>query len=162
MIETQPRELSYVIDPPVLAPELRAIKDYWDKKRGARAMPRRADIDPLELRAHLPYLGLVDVLKDGYDFRFRLLGTEFARLFGRDSTGRTVREVYTAGDPDILHWMLDSYLCVVRSKRPVLRLGSVCAVGKDFIATQGLNMPLSEDGERVNMIFGRTVFRIET
>jgi hypothetical protein len=154
--------LSLVLDPAELAPEFGAIKTYWDKKRGARAMPRRADIDPVELRTHLPYFGLVDVIDGGRDFRFRLLGTEFSRLFGRDSTGKTLTEVYGAGCADVLRWMTTSYAEVLRTKRPVLRLGSMRAVRKDFIRCDSLLLPLADDGEHVNMIMGRTVFQIET
>lgn len=52
-----PESLSDVVDPEDLAPELRELEVYWDAKRGARPMPRRADIgpwsDPLELPASL-------------------------------------------------------------------------------------------------------------
>ncbi len=161
MTGREPHALTYVVDPAELVPELRAVKEYWDGKRGARAMARRGDIDPVELRSHLSCLSLVDVLEGGRDYRFRLLGTEFSRLFGRDSTGKTIREVYGGGDPEILSWMLGSYDGVLRSKRPVLRRGSVRAVDKDFIAIDGLLLPLSEDGERVSMIFGHAAFRIE-
>jgi hypothetical protein len=161
MPDQDAHNLSLVLDPAELAPEFGAIKAYWDAKRGARAMPRRADIDPVELRPHLPYLGLVDVLDDGRDFRFRLLGTEFARLFGRDSTGKTLTEVYGAGCPEVLGWMTASYAEVVRTRRPVLRLGSMRAVQKDFIRCDSLLLPLSEDGARASMIMGRTVFQIE-
>jgi hypothetical protein len=154
--------LSLVLDPAELAPELGAFKAYWDEKRGTRAMPRRAEIDPVEMRAHLPCIGLVDVVDDGSDFRFRLLGTEFARLFGRDSTGKTLTEVYGAGDPEVLRWMTASYAEVLRTRRPVLRIGTMRAVQKDFIRCDALLLPLSEDGERVNMVLGRTLFQIES
>lgn len=153
--------LSLVLDPAELSPQLGAVKAYWDAKRGVRAMPRRADIDPVELRAHLPCIGLVDVLDDGRDYRFRLLGTEFARLFGRDSTGKTLSEVYGDGDPEVLRWMMASYADTLRTKRPVLRSGTMRAVKKDFIRCDSLLLPLSEDGARANMILGRTVFLIE-
>lgn len=155
------RDLTLVLDPAELATELRAVKDYWDAKRGARLMPRRADIDPVELRRHLSCLSLVEVLEDGRDYRFRLLGTEFSRLFDRNSTGKTLRQVYGEGDPEVLDWMRKSYEEVLRLKRPVLRRGSMRAVDKDFIACELLLLPLAEDGERVTMIFGRTLFRIE-
>src|SRR5690349_8298694 len=51
---------------------------YWQAKRGGRAMPARADIDPAEIKALLPYMILVDVIYDteaGLDFVYRLVGT---------------------------------------------------------------------------------------
>jgi hypothetical protein len=156
VVGTLPDVLSYVIDPVDLAPELREVKDYWNKKRGARDMPRRADVDPAELRRHLPFLFLIDVLDDARDFRFRLLGTEITDMLQRNSTGKTVREVYAHAEPEIMHWMLEVYGMAVTRKSPVLRRGTLGIVRKEFIAFESLHLPLSDDGEHVNMLFGRS------
>ena len=158
MAEDRPDELGYVVDPAELAPELKEVRDYWAAKCAGRAMPRRADIDPAALRPHLPYLSLLDVLPETKDYRFRLLGTAFAEILGRNSTGKTVRQVYASADPDVMKWMLDTYDAVVATRRPVFKRGSLRAVAKDFIYTEAVHMPLSEDGEHVTMLFGRTRF----
>jgi hypothetical protein len=150
---------SLTIDPDNLASPFREIRDYWATKCGGRAMPRRADIDPLELPPqHMPYLSILDVLPDTDDFRFRLLGTGITERLGRDSTGRTVREVYAAAQPAMRDWMLDSYRAVVTHKRPVLKRGTLGMVQKEFVDFEALHLPLSEDGERVSMLFGLTHF----
>lgn len=156
VVATLPDVLSYVVDPDELAPELREVKDYWNGKRGARSMPRRGDIDPVELRHHLPFLSLIEVLDDAQDFRFRLLGTEITDILQRNSTGKTVREVYATAEPDIMHWMIEVYGVVVTRKCPVLRRGTLGVVRKEFIAFESLHLPLSDDGEHVNMLFGRS------
>jgi PAS domain len=46
----------------LIDPLLQRLYDYWDEKRRARAMPSRADIDPLEMAFILGYVSLVDVL----------------------------------------------------------------------------------------------------
>jgi hypothetical protein len=148
--------LSYVVDPADLAPELHEVKDYWVAKRGNRKLPRRADIDPLELRQHLPFISLVEVLDDAKDFRFRLLGTEITDVLQRDNTGKTVREVYATAEPDILNWMIEVYALATTRACPVLRRGTLRVVHKEFIAFESLHMPLSDDGEHVNMLFGRS------
>src|SRR5687768_5977288 len=49
---------------------------YWESKRAGRAMPARRDLDPvLEIPKLVPWVVLVDVLRDPLDFRFRLIGT---------------------------------------------------------------------------------------
>lgn len=65
-----------------------ALFRYWDAARGGRSMPARADLDPLEMKAALPYLMLIDVV--GPEFRYRLVGTQVVQDFGRDLTGKTV------------------------------------------------------------------------
>jgi hypothetical protein len=149
---------SYVVDPDDLAPELREAKDYWIAKRGARELPRRTDIDPVELRLHLPFLSLIEVLDGAKDFRFRLLGTGITETLQRDNTGKTVREVYATAEPDVMHWMLEVYAIAAIRKWPVLWRGTLRVVNKEFIAFESLHLPLSDDGEHVNMLFGRSRF----
>ena len=45
-------------------PVLAFLKSYWDSKRGSRAMPARGDIRPSEMKEHLGWVLLVDVLDD--------------------------------------------------------------------------------------------------
>jgi hypothetical protein len=61
--------------------------------RGSRALPLRKQVDPVELQKHLGSLNLIDCLPDLADFRYRLIGTSVAQAYGRDSTGKTVRQL---------------------------------------------------------------------
>src|SRR5215469_11693694 len=107
------------VDPDNLASPLRELRDYWASKCAGRAMPRRADIDPLDLPPqHMPYLSIIEVLPDTDDFRFRLLGTGITGRMGRDSTGKTVREVYAAADrAEGLRRFRSASRAVVRGRR---------------------------------------------
>jgi len=73
----------------IAAPVLRRFHAYWDGKRNGRAMPTRADIDPLEFVWALGMVSLIDVLP-GENFRFRVDGTRTAEVFGADMTMRTL------------------------------------------------------------------------
>jgi hypothetical protein len=152
------RTVSFVVDPETLRPGLRVIKEYWDAKRGLRAMPARTDVDPWELRAYLPRLFMIDVLPDAADFRFRLLGTEITERYGRDSTGRTLREMYAVRNPQVLETILRMYAALLKVRRPILASGTLSVIGKDFISYESLHLPLSDDGERVNIILGAVRF----
>jgi hypothetical protein len=147
-----------VVDPEDLPPEMREVRDYWDAKRGARPMPQRRDIDPLDLADHLPYLSLVDVVDSGTDFRFRLLGTGITARFGRDSTGKRMSVVYGSADAEVRAWITSSFTTIVTSRRPVLMRGVLRVVDKDFIHLESFHLPLSEDDETVNMFLGRSRF----
>jgi hypothetical protein len=73
---------------------LRAMFDYWQSKAAGRRMPDRADIDPAEIPRLLPNITLVEILPDRVDcFRYRLVGTEIVRAFGREMTGRTTDDI---------------------------------------------------------------------
>jgi hypothetical protein len=145
--------LAFIVDPRDIAPPiLRPVLDYWELKRGARRMPTRHDIEPLELKPYLRHLFLTEALP-GDEFRFRLLGSEITERYGRNSTGKTIREVY-ADQPVIADWLTGMYVAVTTRKLPVLATGTLRALRKEHIFSEALHMPLSDDGESVSMIFG--------
>lgn len=151
--------LTYVVDPPGLSqPVLGSVLDYWEKKRGTRRMPRRADIDALELKPYLRHLFLIEALGGG-EFRYRLIGSEITERYGRNSTGKTVREIYGAM-PAICDWMTDMLLAVTQRARPVLASGPLSAINKDHVVSESLHLPLADDGEIVTMIFGATRYSV--
>jgi len=68
-------------------PRNRKLYEWWLARRGARAMPARADFDPTHMRGMLGYFSFVEVLPGGR-FRFRVDGTEVVAATGVDMTGR--------------------------------------------------------------------------
>ncbi|HVI87867.1 MAG TPA: PAS domain-containing protein [Dongiaceae bacterium] len=63
-------------------PHLRRFFDYWRAKAGAREMPTRTDLDPLEFRYILGNVIPVDVERAPLRFRFRLYGAALINFFG--------------------------------------------------------------------------------
>lgn len=134
------------------APLLNDLVAYWDAKRAGRLAPRRSDIDPAELKAHLPRLLLFDVLDDGADFRFRLVGTAIVQGMGRDSTGRRMSDVY-ADEPSILKSLVEGFRRVVAEKRPVFARGPIFWVpDREQRRFVSVTLPLSDDGATVNIL----------
>jgi len=139
------------------APLLKELFAYWDRKRGSRRAPRRADIDPTEIPAHLPFIHLVDVLDGGADFRFRVVGTAITAGMGRDSTGKRFSEVY-GDDPRVLDSIIARFTVVVQEKRPTFTVGKIwwSPLNKKR-RYAGVALPLSEDDETVNMILSELI-----
>lgn len=121
---------------------------YWEAKRGGRAMPGRADIDPTELRDVLPYLALLEVTATG--FRYRLVGTRVAEDLGRDTTGAAVGS-YAKGMSfgDAIVGMFDQ---VRRRARPQFSTGEYRAPQRTVHWVSRLLLPLGADGRTVDMI----------
>jgi hypothetical protein len=154
-----PAGFTCIVDPDLSdAPLLKALQSYWAAKRGARAMPRRADIDPLELRPHLGNLVMIEVLGAGEDFRYRLIGTNVVTQHGRDSTGKSVRELYQTADPVIFDWSMTVLRTVVATRLPVRAANRLRMVNRDYITSDQLHLPLSEDDAAVNMILCESRF----
>src|ERR1700691_1946571 len=77
---------------PFTDPRLELAYEYWLRKAAGRKLPRRRDIDPIEIPKLLPDVMLVDVEPDGR-YRYRLIGTENTQAQGITATGRYLDEV---------------------------------------------------------------------
>lgn len=137
---------------------LRALRRYWEQKRGAGAMPARRDMNPAELVPHLPSVFLFNVhapASSAGDFDIRLMGTALDDLFGRSMTGRTVAEAFSADGARITAGLLGA---VARFKRPMRMYGEVkLAPQRDEAPIEALFLPLSSDGNTVDMIIGEVL-----
>jgi hypothetical protein len=135
-------------------PALRDLHRYWEARRSGRAMPSRADMDPVELpRALLPNLFLVDVEGSPPRFRYRLVGTELTAVMRRELRGRYIDEM-----PFLFRkFALPAYAEVMARAAPTYReINAIEALWR--IRYKRLLLPLSEDGARINMILG-AIFR---
>jgi hypothetical protein len=130
--------------------DLVQLYDYWRARRGSGAMPSRKDIDPLDLRRHLPKLMLMEVLDEPFRVRYRLVGTDVVAATGEDRTGRISDTVAFFGEhPDVL----GNYETVVRARAPKLvREPFRNPKNNTTYESDTLMLPLSADGERVNML----------
>lgn len=134
-------------------PKISELFRYWDRRRGERTMPTRAQIDPADFASHLPGVLLVDV--EGVDdegrgiFRYRVVGTEEVRIRGRDPTGMRVEEGFFGPS---LEDVLACYEAVRRER-------SFLYDPLEYVTPDGhwrneytIFLPLSEDGKAVSQI----------
>jgi hypothetical protein len=139
-------------------PTLAFLRDYWETKRGSRAMPSRADIKPSELREHLSWVIIMEVLPELADFRYKLVGTLVAQYWLRDSTGKTVSEAFMEESPGTLKGVQAMFRKCARDKVIVRSCGSAGWIKGGFEEFDCICLPLSDDGEHVNMILHAFVF----
>lgn len=99
---------------------LQRLASYWrEKAEGQNAAPL-ASIDPTDMRFALGYLMLLDVIDGGFDFRYRLYGTQISERFGKDVTGTTLRKF---GDKEyIVSFFLGAYQAVMERRQPLLTI----------------------------------------
>lgn len=145
-------------DPDFLAAchdRIKIIYRYWDGKRAGRPMPRRGDLDPLEIPRLLPDIGLVDVVPDERRYVYRLIGTNEALMRGRDPTGQAVRDAYFGTSVQSVYLNYDA---VVRTCAPVIDRDPSRTSDDRFISHETIFLPLSDDGQHVNMVLFLTVY----
>ena len=128
---------------------LRELYEYWNARRGARSMPARDDIDPVDLKPLLPVLILIDVVPDPRRYVYRLVGTHEVEMRGKDPTGKPIEEAYYGESAEDTIYYLDR---VVRTREPVLYRGIYQPLSTRTQRDDVIFLPLSKDGETVNMI----------
>jgi hypothetical protein len=134
---------------------LHAVLQYWSAKRGDRPMPSRREIDPIEFGPGvLPHLMLVDV-EEGPRFRYRLFGTAVSEAFGSDPTGQYIDAVMVGRYRDFL---LGLYRDLLTMKKPVYSTSIYGNPADEKMWTQRLMLPLSSDGDTVDMVLACQVF----
>ncbi|MGH7123977.1 MAG: PAS domain-containing protein, partial [Stellaceae bacterium] len=138
-------------------PELGDLLCLWQAKRRGGAMPTRADLTPFDLKAHLGNLILTDVEPDPLRFRYRLVGTNITRIVKRDATGGYFDKIYTGR---LRETALAVNTWVVRERAPLRIFSRMGHERNDIYTYEGALLPLSADGERVNMVLGALLFSL--
>jgi hypothetical protein len=139
---------------------LQALYEHWAGCRRGRAMPGRADIDPLAIPGTVwPHTMLLDVVRqDGVTrYRYRRTGEIFWQR-GLEPRGRFVDDVVpeTAG---YRQYVIGIYDELVARGRPIYTENVFTLEGRGApMLTRRVSLPLSKDGEQVDMILGGHVF----
>ncbi|MBL8688079.1 MAG: PAS domain-containing protein [Rhodospirillaceae bacterium] len=137
---------------------VRALHSYWASKRGDRRAPGRSDIDPIEIKSHLSTLFMLDVIDEGRDYHYRLIGTDIVEASGRDVTGARFSDLY-ATQPEALALVLRTFAPVVSEGRPVFAVGRMFwRPDRDFRHFEGGYFPLSTDGTSVDLMLCKMCF----
>lgn len=148
--EIDPRELTH--------PTLAFLRRYWDAKRGSRPMPSRADIHPSEMKEHLGWVLMIEVFPDLSEFRYKLIGTLVTQYFLSDATGKTVSEAFARHGPAAIKAVKAVLRKTARDKVPMRAFGEAGWVAPGYEQFDALYLPLSDNGETVNMILHGFVF----
>jgi hypothetical protein len=150
--------------PTIADPRLQSLYQHWLDKRQGRPMPRRADIDPLEIPGAVwPHVMILDIVyHDGVPrFRYRRAGAVYWRALGREPTGLFVDEVVpeTAGYRD---YVLGVYREMLSCRRPIYTENEFALQNWDQpLTVRRVTLPLSSDGTAMDMIITGHVFEHE-
>jgi len=123
------------------------LEEHWDGVRGTRAMPRRDEIDPIELVPWLPYVSMMELHYDPFRVRYRVVGTEVARIIGEDFSNRWLDETGWGESAIALNRLL--YERVAEQRAPSYGLSTVTWQGKPDHVFQWVLFPLG-DGDVVS------------
>ncbi len=145
----------------ILCGLLEQLQVYWDRKRGGRDLPARADIDPTEIPRLLPYIVMIDVHYEDAgalaDFSYRLWGEHVIEHNRRSLVGRRLTDL-VRDDPRQQRW-LDRYTRAVTERRPVFDTATYRTVADTLKTMDFAVFPLAPEGGRVEALLGGVVYR---
>jgi len=127
---------------------------YWHEKRGGKAMPARADLDPVEIPRLLPYIYLVNVHRDPLDFSYRLVGADVVANTRENYSGRRLSQIRDQGTQGVL---ADIYAKVAQDGQVSVERILYVTAGGNRKYYENVVAPLSEDGRTVTMLVGCAV-----
>jgi hypothetical protein len=111
-------------------------------------MPGRAQLDPVEMRAFLRKILIIDVTENG-DFVYRLCGSEISEGNRRDLTGRRA-DAESLGD-SAPHF-LDAYRRTIAARAPIFFVGQMWWQERGYVSFEQVILPLSSDSETVDKL----------
>ena len=128
---------------------------YWaSRRREGGRLPGRAHIHPAHFKRHLPTISLIDVRRteDGaVRYRLRLAGTGLYGVYGGETTGKDIEQVYA---PEACDYWKGELGRVVAERRPAVGMHSLSWRGAQHLSILWLRLPLASDGREVDMILG--------
>jgi hypothetical protein len=134
------------------SPKIALLAQYWEAKRGSRAMPLWSDIDPAEIKPALPHLLVSRYERDPFRVRYALVGTWLAQYAGGDFTGRYLDELdFSSEDTD---WA-EHHRRFIAEARPtfgICRFRTASGLERDY---ESAMFPIaSADGSHVERALG--------
>jgi hypothetical protein len=128
----------------------KSLYAYWNRLRGERAAPERADIDPAQIRTLLSDVFMLEVDRErGYPLR--LSGTRISALFLRELKGEAFVDLWLEPERDDLLAIIES---VLDDPTPALLGVQAAASGRQPIELELLLLPLRHLGRTHSRIMG--------
>ncbi len=158
-------------------PRIREIVDYWRSIHRPEGLPGLKQIDPTAIPSLLRNIWILDVERDPYRFRFRLVGDAVAASTARVAKsgsaaasepaagGRTLSAARKGGYLDELHGgplpprMMEGFVRVIERHEPDWYRGEPLTAHTRWVETiERVALPLATDGATVDSILNLTIY----
>jgi hypothetical protein len=123
---------------------------YWQSRCEGRAMPTRADLNPVAMKAFTPHISIVELrpADPGTDYFLRRAGARWEDVYGA-MTGKYMHDILP---PHLLPCWQEIFEAATSSGKPVRVTTQVDFEGKTWLSIEMLVAPLGAEGT-VNMLF---------
>lgn len=155
-------EVKYLAEPTGNSAMIAELRAYWERLRGNRAFPKRAEIDPVELKQHLPYVSITEIQAEPFRIRYRLVGTELTRYYRGEVRGRWLDELGDIWPAQDVIDTTQTFRRLFSSGAPQFALSLAHWDGHQNNVFELARFPLSEDGVAVTGSLGVDDFTMIT
>lgn len=128
---------------------VRAVYDYWNRKRRDRFAPARADLDDAEMAPWRPGIVIVEVKRYPDLLIYREVGQRAIEARGADPTGKSVITGYFGAS---LADVLENYRLVVKEHKAVYDYDHTQTESGGEVEKETILLPLSDDGVDVDRV----------
>jgi len=146
------RILAYLHEPP-----MHDIARFWDKARAGRRFPAWRDIDAVALAAHLPILWAWRWDKAEQTFVGRLAGEAILDAMGPGFRGSRLEDYFAGRNAATFMYR---YRRVIEVPAVMANRGFVFSLIGGTGIGERIALPLAEDGDHPDGIFGATIYRV--
>lgn len=134
---------------------LTELLEHWKALCGDRAMPQRNDFDPVQVPELLTGICLVEVIDGGKDYFYRVAGSALEEMTGQVLQGKYFSELIHAKSRESMRATCGAS---VETARPIVIKNQLREPGRGQTAITAIVLPLSDDGQTVNMLLTMTEF----
>ena len=124
---------------------------YWEGLRQGADVPRRADVDPRQIKEALSYSFILDHVRPG-TVRFRLAGQHLTELMGMDVRGMPLTALFTPESRNELSARLEALFDASQVLR--MTLSGERGIGRPAMEGEMLILPLRDDRGAVSRALG--------
>lgn len=128
---------------------LRRLLALWEGRSREDSPPTRADFPAEDLMPLGGRVVLIDIEREPFRLKYRLIGTKITQVLGRDSTGRYLDEIYGA---DYYSRQSEHFRKVVTERVAIRTYGNMAHSEKPYVPAEAIDLPLVNEAGEVVMI----------
>lgn len=130
--------------------QLKQLLQNWLQIHPLTKLPSRSDFDPSKLVDVLPYIAMMDVERNPFRLKFRLIGTAVNEAFGRNFTGKYFDEEFGDYQSSVGYQQRKA---VAETGLPMHYFGKgKLKYNLDFTTVEWVLLPMASDGKNVDII----------
>lgn len=132
------------------------IYDFWETAHGGKKFPKQSDLDLMSIPKLVPSCFILDVVEP-CQFRYRFVGTAIDGHIGEPLTGHMIHDVRKG---KLLETLTEFFGTTLETGRAGFATTQMPTDTRDHMLYHRLSLPLSDNGETVDKIFGCHFFEM--